>query len=145
MMGLSVLSNIACWSMVRVGTVSHDFHTFVVLAVSTWVGVPSLAFGATGPTGWSFKCIKTWDSTLEHPTKIVFSVSNLICCFHISFFLSTNVAVCGTLIQCHGFFFFFLSSTHHDLWNVTPNHHLPDEGIHTWYSASLVPSGGSLG
>ena len=50
-MGLGVPGSIAHGSEVRVGTVAvpHDFHSFTALDVSA--GVPSVAFGATGPTG----------------------------------------------------------------------------------------------
>ena len=44
--------------------VSHDFHNFIVLGVAT--GVPSLAYGAIGPTSCSFECIKAGDKTLVH-------------------------------------------------------------------------------
>ena len=71
LMGLGVLSGIAHWSMVRIRAmaVSHDYHTFTVLGASA--RVPSLAYGVTGPTGWSFKCIKAWDSTLVYLANII--------------------------------------------------------------------------
>ena len=49
-LGLGVLSSIAHGFTLRVRAmaVSHDFHTFTVLGVSA--RVPSLAYGATGPT-----------------------------------------------------------------------------------------------
>ena len=83
MMGLGVLSSLAHCSTVRVGTVpvSRDCHTFMVLSVSA--GVPNLTYGTTGPTGWSFKCVEAWDSTLVHLAKVVLVFRNLICCFKI--------------------------------------------------------------
>ena len=50
-MGLGVLSSTAHGSTVRAKAVAvfHDFHTFAVLDVLA--GVPSMAYGATGPTG----------------------------------------------------------------------------------------------
>lgn len=50
---LGVLSGRAQWSLVKVRamTVSCDFHIFMVLVVLA--GNPSLAYGATGCTGWS--------------------------------------------------------------------------------------------
>ena len=59
--GLGNLSSTAWSSTVRVRAVaiSHYFHTFTVLGVSS--GFHSLAYGATGPIGASFKCIKVWE------------------------------------------------------------------------------------
>ena len=65
-----------------------DFHTLVAPGVSA--GVLSLAYGTVGLT---FICIKTWDSTLVYPTEVVLLIS-LFCWFNISFFLSTNPAMC---------------------------------------------------
>ena len=57
-MGLGSLSSTVWSSMARVRAVavSHYFHTFTVLSVSS--GFPSPAYGATGPIGGSFKRIK---------------------------------------------------------------------------------------
>ena len=48
-------------------------------------GVPSLAYRAIGPTGWSFKFTEAWGSTLFYTVKVVLPlVNNLICCFNIA-------------------------------------------------------------
>lgn len=52
--------------------VSHDFHTFTVLGVSA--GVPSLAYGAKGPTSWSSEYIEARDITLVYLAKVVFNL-----------------------------------------------------------------------
>lgn len=52
-------------------------------------GASSLAYGAAGPTGWSFKNMKAWNSTLVYLAKTILPVNNLIFCFNIQFFLST--------------------------------------------------------
>lgn len=48
-----------------------------------------------GPPGWSFKCIKVWDSTLVHLDTVVLLVNNLNCCFNVPIFFSMNPAACG--------------------------------------------------
>ena len=89
MVGFGILSSVALWSSLGIGAlaVSHDFYAFTVLGVS--VGVPSPAYGATGPNGWLFKRVKAWDCALVHLAKIVSLYSNLIWCFNmlLSFFL----------------------------------------------------------
>ena len=82
-MGLGVFSRTAHWFMVKVRAValSCDFTVLDVFA-----GVPLYACGVTGPTDWSFRCIKTWDSTLVYLAKVVFPVSTLVYCFQYSVF-----------------------------------------------------------
>ena len=116
--------------MVKVGAmaVSCDFCTFMILGAL--IGVCSLAYGALGPTGWSFKCIKAWDSTLAHPAKVVLPVSNLMCCFNIPFSLSTKLAACGLEGRWN------LHSISCSLPSLAPlkcdpNHCLFNEGVHT--------------
>lgn len=91
----------------------QDLHTFMVLFVSAGVskreGLLSLAKGKTDPTGWLFKCIKAWDSTLVPLANVGLPVNNLICvlmfCIFFFFFFSNPVAVGysgnGTYIRCH--------------------------------------------
>lgn len=87
MMGIGGLNSITHWSMIRVRAEAvfcayvHDFYTFVALDILVWVS--SLVCGATSPTGWPFKGVKAWSSTLVHPAKVVLLVSNLIYCFNI--------------------------------------------------------------
>lgn len=72
-------------------SVSQDFHTFIMFGSE----VSNLACEAVVPAGWSFKCITAWKSTSVHLAKVVLLVSNLIYCFNIPFFLSTNPIAYG--------------------------------------------------
>lgn len=108
-------------------------------------GGPSLADETINPIGWSFKCIKSWVSTLVYLAKVL-TLSNLIfflILFKIYFFISfTPIPLFmdyrgdGTSTQHH---VILPSLAHHDFWNVTFGHYLFNEGIHTWYLVSLVP------
>ena len=100
--------------------------TFMVLGILA--RVPDLAYGAIGPTSWSFKCMKAWGITSVHQAKMVLPISNLICCLAISFFLSIKTLLAGyrrdgTYVQCHSL---LSSPAYHDLWNVT----IPPEYAH---------------
>lgn len=93
-MGLGILSSITCSSVMGVGAmaISRDSHTFMALGV--WAGVFSLAYETRGPTGWSFKCITGWDSSLVDPAKLVL-LNILICCFNVPVFLFIDPATLG--------------------------------------------------
>lgn len=91
MMELGVLSGTAHWSTMRAGAMAVSYNFQKVLSVRA--RIPSLACGATGPTGWSSN-IKPWGSTLVHKVMEVLFVSSLICCFNIPFFLSSNPTAC---------------------------------------------------
>lgn len=90
-MGLGILSSITCSSVMGVGAmaITRDSHTFMALGISA--GVSSLAYGTSGPTSWSFKCITGWDSSLVHPAKLVL-LNILICCFNDPVFLLIDPA-----------------------------------------------------
>lgn len=106
MMELGGLNGIMHWSMVRIraeAVFSHGFSTFVALDILAWVS--SLVCGATSPTGWPFKGVKAWSSTLVHPAKVVLLVSNLIYCFNILLcfpltLLLANYRGNGTFTSC---------------------------------------------
>ena len=49
-----------------------------------------MASRVAGSTGWSYRCVKAWDNTLVHKAKVVVSVTNLISCYNIPFFLFIN-------------------------------------------------------
>lgn len=132
MMGLAVLNSIASWSKVRLRAMAvfHGFHAFMVLGALP--GIWNLAYGVTSPTCWSFKCIKAYNSTLIHQAKGVVHVSNLICFFNIPFVLSATLLIAGyredrTSIGC---LVLFPSLVHQDLWNVTSDCYLFNEGTH---------------
>ena len=69
----------------------YHFHNFTVLGALA--GIPKQAYRATGPTDWSFKCLKAWESILVHPAKVILFDSNLIYCLHIPFLVSTSPIV----------------------------------------------------
>ena len=145
-MQLSIFSIIyKSWPIARfrATVVSWDFNTFMVFHVLA--GVPTLTHRTIGPSGWSFKYNSVWSSPLVHLAKVVLPNCNLICWFNIPFF-PTKPAACGYrrdgfFIQYHGLLLVLNIMT----FEMYPNHHLVEEGICTWYSASLVPSDGKLG
>lgn len=77
----SVFSSIAYWSMLRVRPMVISCHFYIFMVLGALAGVPYLG---GRPTGWSFKYIKAWDSTLVHPAEVDLPVSNLIHCLFFS-------------------------------------------------------------
>lgn len=67
---------------------------------------------------------------------MILPVSNLICCFNIPFFFC--LWVLGDM-HLHSVSCSSAQSCISCLLNVTPNQCLISEGIHMWYSASLIP------
>ena len=112
---LGVFSRTAHWFMVKVRAValSCDFTVLDVFA-----GVPLYACGVTGPTDWSFRCIKTLNSTCVDAATVVLSVSNLRYCLTVPFSLSLSPAACEAYIGDRTSFvqFCILQSTTFEMW-----------------------------
>lgn len=78
---------------IRDGSWGNGYYPWFsyLMALGISAGVSSLAYGTSGPTSWSFKCITGWDSSLVHPAKLVL-LNILICCFNDPVFLLIDPA-----------------------------------------------------
>ena len=147
-MGLGVLSSIACWSMVKCGAVAVTYYFHASIVLGALVGVPSLAHGAMGSSGWSFKSAKSWKSTLVYSAKIVYLLGILTAAlmFYIFFLLiPLFVGYRGdeTSIQCR---VLLPSLAYHGLWTVTSDHCSMRVSVHgTQFLESLGDGSGLHG